>query len=72
MPENNETEPEKSIYQRLTAIFGISAVFISVLGLVSLYFDIHLYSLIYPGYKPMAFSSAIIWIFLVQSLRSTR
>ena len=42
---------------------GLLVVFAGVLGLIGLYFRITLFASLFPGYKPIAFSAAVIWIF---------
>ncbi|MEN6444092.1 MAG: PAS domain S-box protein [Methanoregula sp.] len=62
MPENGGTVISDPACQQLAAIFGIGAVLISILELASIHVNLPVYAFLYPGYKTIAFSAAIIWI----------
>jgi len=55
---------EKKFLNQLTIAFGLLAVLSAVTGIAGMYFGITLLSSIYPGYKTISFSAALIWIFL--------
>ncbi|MDO9036203.1 MAG: PAS domain S-box protein, partial [Methanoregula sp.] len=58
---------EKSIrsvgISHITTICGIGTAGIGILGIMGLYLSLPLFSGIILGYKPISFSSALIWIF---------
>jgi PAS domain S-box-containing protein len=57
-------EPHPVDFSRITAICGIGTAGIGILGILGLYLSLPLFSGIIPGYKPISFSAALIWIFL--------
>jgi PAS domain S-box-containing protein len=56
--------PEKYFLKQLTIALGLLVVLTAVLGIAGMYFRITLLSSVYPGYKTMALSAALVWIFL--------
>jgi len=62
IPVRDEKGTAPLFFQRLTIIFGTGTVFISILGLASIYWNLGIYRVFNPGYKTIAFSAAIIWI----------
>lgn len=47
----------------ITAICGIGTAGLGILGIFGLYFSFSPFSGIIPGYKPISFSAALIWVF---------
>jgi PAS domain S-box-containing protein len=56
-------DPGTGFLKHLTIAFGLLAILTALLGLIGLYFRITLLSSIFPGYKTIAFSATLIWIF---------
>ncbi len=48
----------------MAIVFGLLCVLCAILGLAGMYFGITLLSSVYPGYKTIALSAALIWIIL--------
>jgi len=53
---------KKTVFSRLTIIFGAGAALIGMLGIIGMIFGIPLFTSLFPGYKTIAFSAAVIWI----------
>ncbi|MFA4824301.1 MAG: PAS domain S-box protein [Methanoregula sp.] len=51
-------------FSPVTTICGIGTAAIGILGIVGLYLSLPLFSGIIPGYKPISFSAALLWVFL--------
>jgi PAS domain S-box-containing protein len=62
IPGRDEKGTATLFFQRLTIVFGAGTVFISILGLASIYWNLGIYRFFYPDYKTIAFSAALIWI----------
>jgi hypothetical protein len=62
VPGNGKRSVFSGFFRDLTLIFGLLIVLSAFLGLIGILFDITLISTVYPGYKTIAFSAALIWI----------
>ncbi|MGA9030769.1 MAG: sensor histidine kinase [Methanoregula sp.] len=56
--------PEKRLLRRLTIAFGLITTVISFLAIFTAHFGITLFSSVNQNYRTMAFSAALIWIFI--------
>jgi PAS domain S-box-containing protein len=57
-----DSSSKTSVFSWLTIIFGAVAALIGMVGIIGLYFGIPLFTSLFPGYKTIAFSAAVIWI----------
>jgi PAS domain S-box-containing protein len=62
MPVQGTNSFKKTVFSRLTIIVGFSAALLVVLGLFGMLLGIPELTSLYPGYKTIAFSAALIWI----------
>jgi PAS domain S-box-containing protein len=61
--QNNDDRSECTRLSRnLTIVFGLLAILTALLGLIGMRFGIILISSVYPGYRTIALSAALIWM----------
>ncbi len=61
-PGTGSPAPRADRFRDLTILLGILAVLSAVLGLAGIRFGITILSTVYPGYRTIALSAALIWI----------
>jgi PAS domain S-box-containing protein len=64
-PTGNTTKDSTKdhLFKKLTLSFGLLAAFTGVLGIIGNCLGITVISSVYPGYKTMALSASLVWIF---------
>jgi PAS domain S-box-containing protein len=61
-PGTDASSPQPDLFRDLTVVFGLLAVLSAILGLAGMHFGITILSSVYPGYRTIALSAALIWI----------
>ena len=62
-PPGDDDNSERRFLARLSLSFGILGSLAGISGLVGLFFGFTLFSSLFSGYKSIAFSAALAWIF---------
>jgi PAS domain S-box-containing protein len=66
-PDTSGNDPDPfhtRLFRNLSILFGLLAVLSALLGLIGMHFGITLISSVYPGYRTIALSAALIWMLL--------